>query len=274
MDIQFYNKLGKESLFKISCFKTKIKRTKPHKHEGYNEIILISKGKGVHHVDTEMYEINPPQAYLLRNGQVHCWEFTEIPEGYVLMFKEEFLLQYASVARLLEGFEERNLYELRPEEHQDIRKLMDSIFEEAGNQQLFGNEILASYLNILLLKFRRFEHYKGKENVVFEREIARSFRQMLEENFSEIRQVKKYAEMLNVTPKKLNSICREVLGKPALEVVHGRIDLEAKRLLLHTDLSVSEISYKLNFTDTSHFVKFFKKVNEVSPGDYRHLLSQ
>jgi AraC family transcriptional regulator, transcriptional activator of pobA len=44
---------------------------------------------------------------------------------------------------------------------------------------------------------------------------------------------------------------------------------EAKAYLLHSDLSVSEIGYTLNFADPSHFNKFFKKLADCTPLQFR-----
>lgn len=42
------NKLEENKLFKISRFKEVVKRTKPHKHEAYFELIYLSQGAGFH----------------------------------------------------------------------------------------------------------------------------------------------------------------------------------------------------------------------------------
>ena len=64
-DIPVKDKLGAERLFKISRFKEKIKRTKPHKHEGYHELIYIEAGEGFHWLDTDLYSVSPPELNFL-----------------------------------------------------------------------------------------------------------------------------------------------------------------------------------------------------------------
>ncbi|WP_293010634.1 AraC family ligand binding domain-containing protein, partial [Mongoliibacter sp.] len=85
------NKLESQELFKISRFKPLIKKTKPHKHEGYFELIFIAEGEGFHWIETESYQVQTPDFYFLKPGQLHFWQFTAIPKGYVMMFKEEFV---------------------------------------------------------------------------------------------------------------------------------------------------------------------------------------
>ena len=43
----------------------------------------------------------------------------------------------------------------------------------------------------------------------------------------------------------------------------------AQRLLLHSNLNVSQIGYRLGFDDPSYFVKYFKKYTTISPMDFR-----
>lgn len=59
------NKLESQELFKISRFKPLIKKTKPHKHEGYFEMIFIAEGEGFHWIETENFQIQTPDFSLL-----------------------------------------------------------------------------------------------------------------------------------------------------------------------------------------------------------------
>lgn len=64
--IELKNKLGSEILFKVSRFKEVIKRTKPHKHDGYFELICIVEGEGFHQVEMNNYPIQVPELYFLK----------------------------------------------------------------------------------------------------------------------------------------------------------------------------------------------------------------
>lgn len=64
-DIAVKNKLESEQLFKISRFKEVIKRTRPHKHDAYFELIYLSEGAGFHWADTQKFQITPPIIFFL-----------------------------------------------------------------------------------------------------------------------------------------------------------------------------------------------------------------
>jgi AraC family transcriptional activator of pobA len=99
----------------------------------------------------------------------------------------------------------------------------------------------------------------------------RKFLNLIEKNVSILKFPREYAELLYVTPNHLNAICKELLGKSAGGMIRDRVVLEAKRLMINLDLSISEIAYELNFRDNSYFSKFFKKYTGITPEEFRIL---
>ena len=93
----------------------------------------------------------------------------------------------------------------------------------------------------------------------------------LNENFHELKTPQQYALKLNISASYLNTICKEIYDTSVSDIIKERVILEAKRLLVHTDLSVSEISYKLGFSDNSYFGRYFKKSMGISPEKFRNL---
>lgn len=77
------------------------------------------------------------------------------------------------------------------------------------------------------------------------------------------------AKQLFVNPNYLNGLIKSLTGKTASSHIQEKILLEAKSFLLHTDLQVSEIAYKLGFENTSYFNRFFKKNTKLTPTAYR-----
>ena len=64
-------------------------------------------------------------------------------------------------------------------------------------------------------------------------------------------------------------ICQQLVEKSALQMVHERVLLEAKRSLIYTVQTISEIAYELGFTDPAYFTRFFRRLTGLSPKQFR-----
>lgn len=88
MELDVKNKLEGGLTFKVSRFKEVIKKTRPHKHDAYFELVFLSEGEGLHWIEEEEFRVKAPEFYLLQPGQVHYWQFTAVPKGFVVLFTE------------------------------------------------------------------------------------------------------------------------------------------------------------------------------------------
>lgn len=105
---------------------------------------------------------------------------------------------------------------------------------------------------------------KGRGEVIFE-----EFTALLREYNKRERNVGFYARQLNITPKYLSSIVKEVSGKTAARWIDESVILEAKTLLKYSGMSIQEIAYHLNFSTQSFFGKYFKQHTGTSPSRYK-----
>ncbi len=90
-------------------------------------------------------------------------------------------------------------------------------------------------------------------------ELLRQFHILVEQHFKKAHDVTFYANHLHKSPKTLSNVFNKIGSASPLALINDRIMLEAKRLLLYSDLSVEEIGYQLGYSDAAHFSKFFKR---------------
>jgi AraC family transcriptional activator of pobA len=256
------SKINASQLLKISPFKEVIKPTVPHKHANYFELILLSQGAGFHTIDDQAYEVFPPAIYFLKPGQTHCWDFSRIPRGFVILFMEELLnrdgleIVYRLPAhRMLTDSD--TLLELMKRFHQDY---------QAGA----SNALLKVYLQLILLKVSEGQDYAQTESRQFNPLYYR-FKSLINDHYLQLKKIQDYACLLDISTARLNNICKQTSGKTPSMLLTERILLETKTLLVTTPLSIKEVAAELNFTDTSHFVKFFRLNTNLTPGQYREL---
>src|SRR5215217_3167811 len=104
MDVPIKNKLNEKELFRIKRMKEVIKTTNPHGHKDYLEIIYLEQGAGFHQIDYNRFVVEPNSLYLVMPGQIHSWELTEIPKGFVAMIQKDFLLDQPLYQTIFQTF--------------------------------------------------------------------------------------------------------------------------------------------------------------------------
>lgn len=105
---------------------------------------------------------------------------------------------------------------------------------------------------------------QGRCEVIFEQ-----FTQLLQAHHKRERNVGFYAEQMNITPKYLSSVIKEISGKTAARWIDEYVILEAKTLLKYSGMSIQEIANALNFSTQSFFGKYFKQHTGYSPSRFK-----
>lgn len=78
-----------------------------------------------------------------------------------------------------------------------------------------------------------------------------------------------YADKMCVTPKYLSKIVKEASGRSVPDWLSELLILDAKNMLRHSDMTIKEISSRLNFPSQSFFFRFFKNHTGQTPTQYR-----
>ena len=98
--------------------------------------------------------------------------------------------------------------------------------------------------------------------------VAR-FREQVEAGYRSETRVEAYAETLGVSAKRLRLACLQAADVTPLRIVQDRLVLEAKRLMLYSNMTVAEAAYYLGFEDPAYFTRFFTKHCGASPRRFR-----
>jgi len=278
---KFKSKADKSNLFQVELFDANrhFKVSYPHRHDFY-EVLYLSKGSGFHIIDSNKYPINPPCIFFLSPGQAHRLELSHDIEGYIFIFTAEFyLINQKNKNKLLEfpfffSVEQNNppIYLNNQEDDNYLKNLFVRCTNVVLNNQVSADEIARSTLDLILLTCNDLYSeelktvQKGKGHI-----LVKNFLLLIEENFHKNLRISDYADLLAITPNHLTQMVKQITGKPSVIVLHEKTVVEIKRLLIHTDLSIAEISDNMNFPDQSYFTKYFKKLTNLSPMAYRKI---
>ncbi|WP_162426514.1 AraC family transcriptional regulator [Pontibacter pudoricolor] len=244
----------------------------PHRHDAY-QLILVQETKGGDNlIDFRRYEMVEGRIFLIGPGQAHQRQSRQ--ERGVLVFFSEAFLQTTGItaheALVLFGAVYQHPYlDLKPE-HQEIFLQVTALISTELRQPVPSQAILSRYLFILLNYLLRECHVQIAQ-LSPARHSERLFRlsSLIEEHYKQHKPVSFYAEALGITPKHLNSLCRQYLHTTVADMQNARLLLESKRLLYFSSLSVKEIAYQLGFEDNSYFVRFFRRLTGTTPLQFR-----
>jgi AraC family transcriptional regulator, transcriptional activator of pobA len=256
--------------FKISPFKKEIRKTSPHKHNNYFEIIYLSGGSGFHTIDSRQFEVKPPVIFLVRQEQTHHFYLEGEPSGFVAIIKKSFIEKSLDneLKLLLTKLSSQDCLSISETQTVDqLFTLLTHEYKVTGERRFQIVEgmlkaLLAKILDIAKPTMRTAEHKS---------DLYQSFLELLRADTVVKNSVQFYAEQLNTSPQNLNAACRKAVDQACAEVLADFIISEAKRLLLYTNNTVSQIALTLDFIDASHFVKYFKRITGTTPQSFRLL---
>lgn len=264
------NKIETQKAIKITTLKKENLTMSPHKHSNYIKILYLSKGSGYHYIDLVKFPIEPPVIYFIRQEQVHHWKLETEPEGYVIIIKKAFIERTIDneLKSLLVKISGQCCLQLTT--NTTIEKLFQLLTEENKTEGESAFHITEGLLKSLLSKVLQVSQAVINKTE-FKHGLYHSFIELLITDGNVKNKVSFYAAKLNTSPQNLNTVCRKASNQTAADTLCDFIISEAKRLLLYTDNTISEVCFALGFKDSSHFVKYFKKSVGATPQSFRSI---
>lgn len=102
-------------------------------------------------------------------------------------------------------------------------------------------------------------------------EMFHRFIDLVNQNGNKERRIDFYADKLCVTPNYLGTVIKQASGLTVMQWLNRYIIQQSKLLLRYSDIPVWEISERLNFSNSSFFVKFFKRETGMTPKSFREM---
>jgi AraC family transcriptional activator of pobA len=171
------------------------------------------------------------------------------------------------------GGEVSPVVRLKPKQGEQAQNLFREISQEFQKQENLAVEMIHHQLRSLMVHLARL--YAATSPAPFAAiGLVRRFHQAVERSFRASTSVRDYAQMLGVTTSHLTASLRLETGLTAGELIRARLLLEAKRLLLHSELTIAEIGYELGFEDPSYFSRFVRREVETSPVELRNRIRE
>ena len=250
----------------------------PHRKD-YYFFAFVEVGDSRHWIDFNSYTVKPGHFYFTVPQQIHLKEESKPVKGYIAGFTEEFLsLEENRMLRQLPLIQNpANGHEivLSAEDITYVEDIMRKMTQEYKVGGAWQNQMLASWLRVLIIYLSRlYNEQYGESKITKNHHLLKSFQELIGENHTQLHDVAAYANLLNLTPGYLNDVVKQQSGKTAISHIHNRLVVEAKRKLLHTDLSVKQIADELGFEDAAYFNRFFKRLTDSTPAAFRQQIRE
>lgn len=247
-----------------------------HRYD-FHMLVCVTEGAVRQVIDFEPAECAAGSLLVLRPGQVHSFGTEAGWEGWLVLFRAEFLPSASeSVSELLPtlGLDRLPDQMLLPSEDLEaateaMRRMHRDASGDVPPKEL--NALLRYELCALLLRLTVLHDRRQGTEAAGRRGLQRfaEFRRLLEQNHARWHQVAQYADALGCTEKSLTRAAQEASGRTAKAVITQRIALEAKRLLSHTDRPVYLVAEGLGFDEATNFAKFFRREAGETPLQFR-----
>jgi AraC-like DNA-binding protein len=239
----------------------------PHRQDFYG-LFYFTNTQGKHFVDFKEYIISKGDVFLISNEQIHYFKNIKKTKGKVILFTSTFLDNDYLIDQVFETAIYNPFLSLNTKQQKYVDTIISQIETIYVSNKKLKSKILKNYLEIILYEiYQSIQESSPAKNINYSRFI--SFKKDIKNNIVKHKTVRFYAEKQNISSKTLNLAIREIVDKSAKQFINEYVILLAKRLLVNSNLTSSEIAYELGFDEPTNFTKFFKKKEKKSPSLFR-----
>lgn len=247
---------------------------KSHRHADLVHLLHIRAGQVTLHLDAVQRQLEGPLLIVVPAMTVHGFRFSRDIDGHVITLAKPL------AAHLVERLE-RQGHALDRAAHyplagQDEASAMAALVAQIDGEYRQPDEGRDALLHALIqalavLVARRAErrrpilprrHDRGQEHL-------QRFLALIDAGYAEQPSVESLAASLGMTSAHLNTLCRRLAGRSALQLLHERLLLEAKRQLTYTNMTIGQVADTLGFSEPAYFTRFFKRHTGFSPKAFR-----
>lgn len=241
----------------------------PHRHD-YFEIILIKSGSGSQIIDFNRYNLEQYRLFNIYPGQVHLMDRGDA-QGLIIQFRKN-LFDFIHPIKHFQLYFSRPEFVLEEKQFENIYNLAKNIRTLVQTEQLTPISIHKAYSYLQIILITLIELY-GNTLTGEHDNLAIQFLALVTQHLRVKKKVSDYCDLLNCSAAKLNTACKNSLGKTSLSLIHEEIILEIRRLLLLNEMSLKEIAYDFNFDGQANFSNFIKANTGMTPTELQqHIL--
>lgn len=255
-----------------------VEEEKLHRSD-YFQVIILTNGTLTQQIEHKTTNLTSNYLSVIFPHQINAMTINKNTEGIVIQFDEVLfcsdLLKNELIAYNDDLINKLNHVKLSDTAHAKILDYAIQIVNFYKELSAIKKEQIRFYIKIMLLEIIEMAHQTiDTSQTTNQLDYFVRFKTLIEADYKTKRTVTYYANALNITTKKLNSICKSKTSKTALNIIHERLLTEIKRLLVFSGKNHKEIAFDLGFDSPSALNKFVNTKLKETPSELKEELSQ
>lgn len=240
-----------------------------HRHDHFVQVLLVEQGHAEVMLDGVEEGLEGPGRVIVPAAAVHGFRFRQGTRGFVLTLSTDFSTRATGAGDLLIGALARGgLAPLTAVAAKRAFWLARELL--ALQQQWQEHDPLFLALAEALIRTLVGEGPGADHGARADKRLDR-FRQLVELHYRQQPGLDFYAGALGMTRRTLSRLTMAQLGCTPQAMIHGRVALEAHRLLRYTNATAAQVGSELGFDDPSYFSRFYQRITGRRPVEERRI---
>ncbi|MDZ4698649.1 MAG: AraC family transcriptional regulator [Rhodothermales bacterium] len=257
----------------------------PHAHRFF-EIVYFEEPGGIHRLGDLTWESAAGDLLIIPPGQVHEWaedvlekqatiwilEFTAAALDPAKYVKGSLLgiLQHPFLAPFAFGSRHNPLrLNVPPNRRPEWESALRALEAERLSQESYWEEAAHALLVLLLVKVCRISELEHPSTHAHTQPLLKQVFDVIDAHYAESLSLSDVAKAVHYSPAHLTTTIRRLTGRTVGEWILWRRMTEARHLLVHTEMKITEIAEKVGYADPSHFNRLFRREIGSPPGGWR-----
>ncbi|WP_286903169.1 helix-turn-helix domain-containing protein [Vreelandella sedimenti] len=259
---------------------------RPHRHADLVHILFISQGSIELELEGTGHQLQGVVTIIVPAMSIHGFHFSPDVQGHIITLAKPLADHLHGLMGESSTLKKADFYRLSPSSHRGsnqqarIATLVSQIDQEYRQPAPGRDRLLEALIQALVVELSRLsasgnpaKRYGPRQSDKGRQHIEH-YQALVEAHYREQPSIEVLAEQLGVSSAHLNMLCRQIAGRSALQLLHERLLLEAKRQLTYTNMTIGQVSDSLGFSEPAYFTRFFKRNTALSPREFRVRQSQ
>lgn len=243
-----------------------------HFHDTH-ELYYLVRGKTKYFIGNEIFLLEPGDMVFIPKFVYHRTDNgnNTYVERLRLVFDDDFGGE--ETKKYINRLKSRKLLRIPKENQNSFKNIFEQIENEENNkQQGFAEmeQLCFRQLLILISRYCREENTNLSEPFTMVQCIAK----YISENYNADLSLEALSQKYCVSTSHLSRLFKSITGVGINEYINISRITAAEKMLLSTDISVTEIATECGFNDSSYFSHVFKKLKGITPKKYAVMIKQ